>query len=546
MSHIYYKDKRFDKRKMITIVLIIIFIIMLIVGYLFFNHKSSDTMNDDIDTTLLGDATVDPENIDVKDEGTSMNAHDLVAKKDRSNGIDVSKWQGKIDWKKVKEDHIDFAFIRIGYRGENGKIYKDDNADYNIQQAQKNDILVGVYFFSTAVNEDEAREEAKWTMKAIEGYSISYPVVYDYEGYNHPSSRISQLNSMLLTKNALAFLKTIQDGGYDAMFYGSLKDIQDNYIDIDQIASQYKVWIAQYSSQIYPQKDLPDYQGKCHAWQYTNKGSVKGIEGYVDMVVCYFKNSKSKPKNAKAQIKPATVPQTQEEKIYTSVQEKVTPKEEVNLRKSATSKSDFVAKIKNGEVLTRIGVGTNGWSKLKYKNQIVYAISSYLTTDLSYQSTQTIQEDIVEGNTFTAKKDKVTAKDIVNLRALPTSDSELIGTLKSGEFLERIAMSNKGWSRLKYKGKIVYAVTSYLSNEVIQQPSQDEDDIVSDGFVSVNEQVTAKEETNLRSSPTTDSQIIYILKNGEYIKRIGTHTNGWSQLEYNGQIVYAISSYLTK
>ena len=141
-------------------------------------------------------------------------------------------------------------------------------------------------------------------------------------------------------------------------------------------------------------------------------------------------------------------------------------------------------------------------------------------------------------------KDKVTAKDEVNLRSLPSTSGEVVGTLTSGTFLERTAISQKGWSRLIYKGKVVYAITSYLSHDVVEKPKPTEPD-QSDGFTAVNEQVTAKSETNLRDKPSIDGgQVIYTLKNGEYVKRIGTHSNGWSKLEYNGQVVYAISSYL--
>ena len=107
-------------------------------------------------------------------------------------------------------------------------------------------------------------------------------------------------------------------------------------------------------------------------------------------------------------------------------------------------------------------------------------------------------------------------------------------------------MSDKGWSRLIYNGQVVYAVTSYLSNEVVT-PTEPTPPTSDDGFTPVDEQVTAKEETNLRTQPTTDgSEIVYTLKHGEYVRRIGVHPNGWSKLEYNGQIVYAITSYLTE
>ena len=504
------------------------------------------------DTTLIGDAEQDPENVETEEEdGADVDAQDLSEESGRSNGIDVSKWQGKIDWQKVKQSGIEFAFIRIGYRGENGIVYKDDNADYNIQQAQKAGVLVGVYFFSTAVSEAEAKEEAEWTLQAIEGYKISYPVVYDCEGYKNSTSRMFDLSAEERTANAFAFLQTVKDAGYDAMFYGARGEISNEaYWDIAKIEKKYKVWVAHYAAVAYPEKDKPDYDGKCAAWQYTNKGRVSGVSGNVDMVVCYFTKKEAAAKNVSATPEVAKAPLTDEEKLYTAVNEQVTAKELTNLRVAATTKSDIVVALKNGEVVTRIGVGKNGWSKLQYNGQTVYAITSYLTTDLAAKETTTTptqQKDIVTGHEFTPKSDKVTAKEYVNLRVLPTTDSESVGKLSSGEFLERTAVSNKGWSRLIYNGQTVYAVTSYLSNEVVTPTTPTTPSASSDGYTSVDEQVTAKEKTNLRTKPTTGegSEIVHELLKGEYVRRIGVHTNGWSKLEYNGQTVYAITSYLT-
>lgn len=549
--------------KMIIIGVAVLLAVIAVVLTIIFCVGNSDEKekNKDKDTQptynleLTGDATVDPQNAELsEEEGATVEAQKLVPKEGRSNGIDVSKWQGKIDWKAVKNSGIEFAFVRIGYRGENGTIYKDDNADYNIQQAQKAGVLVGVYFFSTAVNEAEAREEANWTLKAIEGYSISYPVVYDCEGYKNADSRMYDLDAEARTNNALAFLKTVSDAGYDAMFYGARNDLRSKfYWDVSQIENQYKVWVAYYPAETYPQAEVPEYHNKFHAWQYTNKGSVSGINGNVDMVVCYFKKELASPKNPNAAPNDVKTPLTDAEKVYTSVNETVTAKEKTNLRSAPNTNSDIVATLKNGETATRIGVGTNGWSKLTYNGKTVYAITSYLTTDLTVKeptssSTTTPTEDIVEGNTFTVKSDKVTAKEFVNLRALPTTDSEIVGTLTSGEFLERTAVSNKGWSRLIYYGQAVYAVTSYLSNEVVTPtvPSTPEPKPENDGFTAVDEMVTAKEKTNLRTGPSTEgTEVVHTLLNGEPVRRIGVHSNGWSKLEYNGQIVYAITSYLT-
>jgi len=526
-------------------------------------NESSDTSNitadksesgivENISSVLSADDNEDPENTENDiGEGEKVKAEQLIHKTGVANGIDVSKWQGKIDWNKVKNSGIDFAIIRIGYRGENGKLYRDANADYNIQQAQKVGILVGVYFFSTAISTAESKEEASFTLSAIKGYSISYPVVYDCEGYANAGSRMYSLTAEQRTNNAVAFLSEVKNSGYDAMFYAAKSDLQNGSWQTERLEA-FKIWLARYTNPPYPETKTPDYQGKYDMWQYTNKGSVNGISGNTDMVVSYFTKELQKPKDSSATPETAQAPKTEEELVYTDVNETVTAKDIVNLRIGAGTNFDIVGTLKNGEKLTRTGVGKNGWSRLKKNGKTVYAITSYLTTDLSYE---TVKEDIVAGKKFTPFNDSVTAKIETNLRSLPNTDSEIVGSLKSGEFLKRTAKSDSGWSRLSYKGKTVYAMSSLLSNEVIKQPESNVSSTVPSNnesyFKEVSEQVTAKEETNLRTAPTTiDSSVVYTLKKGEYIERIGIceagKASGWSKLIYNGQTVYAITNYLEK
>ena len=506
--------------------------------------ESSISTNIDIDVAEEDDSK-DPENIEnIKDEdGAKVDFAKVQAKKGLQNGIDVSKWQGKIDWQKVKNAGIDFAIIRIGYRAENGQLYRDGNADYNIQQAQKVGILVGVYFFSTAINQNEAIEEAQWTVSAIKGYSISYPVVYDCEGFKNSDSRMYNLTAEQRTQNALSFLDTVKKSGYEGMFYGSKSDLTNNSaFNISEIEAKYKIWVAQYKNPPYPQSQKPDYNGSYDMWQYTNKGIVSGVEGNCDMVVSYFEKNIASPKDESTEVVTAKPPKTQEELLYTDVSEDITAKDKVNLRSGAGTNFDVVTLLENGTVVKRTGVGKNGWSRLIYEGKTVYAITSYLTTELN--SKPEPKPDIVDGNTFSPQNDSVTAKQEVNLRLSPTTSGEIAGVLKNGTVLQRTAISNKGWSRLVYEGKTVYAITSYLTTDLSYKPPVD--DGIKTEFQKVDEQVTAKSETNLRTLPSvTDSEIVYTLKNGEYLTRTGISTNGWSRLEYNGQTVYAVSSYLT-
>lgn len=498
------------------------------------------------DVTQDGSSSVENEAIeyDTQNQNTAgivgqpYEVGEFTPKNIKAKGIDVSKWQGKIDWSRVAKSKIDFAIIRIGYRGENGKIYKDENADYNIQQALKEGLLVGVYFFSTAISFAEAKEEAVWTTEQIKGYSISYPVVFDCEGFTERGSRMHHLSKTQRTDNAIAFLSEIKSAGYEPMFYASRNGLEGSEWDTEKIEKSYKIWLAQYGlNKTEPEK--LSYGGRCDMWQYTNSGRVNGIETGVDLNVSYFKPNKASPKDSSAAPDDAEPPKNFDEMQYTEVEEQVTAKDTVYLREGPSTNFESVGILKNGQVLTRIAVGKNGWSKLQFNGKTVYAVTSFLTTDLSYKTPNT---DIVEGNIFTPKTDVVTAKDTVNLREKPTTNSAVVGVIKNGDYLNRTAVSDKGWSRLTYGGKTVYAVTSFLTTELQQASSTPAKETV---FHSTDVQVTAKIEVNLRDKPTTeDSEVVYLLKNGEYVKCTGKSDNGWSRLQFNDKTVYAVTSYL--
>lgn len=121
-------------------------------------------------------------------------------------GIDVAKWQGVIDWKQLKSSGVEFAMIRVGYRTLiDGSIYEDPYAEYNLQQAAANEIKIGVYFFSTAISKKEAIEEAKWVTELIAAYPITYPVVYNCEGFTNPDNRQYGLSIDNRTELAIAY-----------------------------------------------------------------------------------------------------------------------------------------------------------------------------------------------------------------------------------------------------------------------------------------------------------------------------------------------------
>ena len=192
-----------------------------------------------------------------------------------ARGIDVSKYQGNIDWNAVAADGITFAIIRVGYRGYgSGALVEDSTFRRNIQGATAAGLKVGVYFYSQAVNEAEAVEEASMVLSLCSGYGLPLGVYYDTEKVAGDTGRADTISAAERTACAVAFCETIRNAGYAAgvysyasWFYNSL-----NYANI----SKYRIWIAQY-------RDSLDFKYRYDIWQYTSTGKVSGVPGGVDM-----------------------------------------------------------------------------------------------------------------------------------------------------------------------------------------------------------------------------------------------------------------------
>ena len=194
------------------------------------------------------------------------------------NGIDVSSHQGNIDWASVKAAGINFAIIRVGYRGsQTGALVEDSCFKKNIQGATANGINVGVYFFTQATTEAEAVEEASMALTLCSGYNLSYPIFVDTEN-GSGAARANGLDKGSRTACVAAFCKTIANGGRKAGVYAS-KSWYNNKIDASAF-SNYFIWVAQYNTTC-------NYKGKYNMWQYSSKGSVPGIKGNVDVNIAY-------------------------------------------------------------------------------------------------------------------------------------------------------------------------------------------------------------------------------------------------------------------
>lgn len=192
-------------------------------------------------------------------------------------GIDVSTWNGTIDWNQVKNSGVSYVIIRTGFRGSTqGALVEDARFKQNIQGATNAGLKVGVYFFTQAINEVEAVEEASMVLSQIKNYKITYPVFIDVES---SGGRADGLDAGTRTKVINAFCQTIQNGGYRAGIYAN-KTWLSQKMNISAL-SGYKIWLAQYNTQV-------TYGGRYDMWQYSDKGKIAGISTSVDMNLSYM------------------------------------------------------------------------------------------------------------------------------------------------------------------------------------------------------------------------------------------------------------------
>lgn len=189
-------------------------------------------------------------------------------------GIDVSYYQGDIDWEQVRGAGIEFAFVRVGYRRSgDGALGEDSMARQNLQGAKAAGLKVGAYFFSQATTAEEAREEAAFAIEILKDYELDLPLTYDWETVEG-TARTDGMTRQTLTECIEAFCTEAEKAGYDTMVYFN-RDLSKSLLDIRELKGR-PVWFAMYDS--YPDAPCkPDY------WQYTDEGQIPGIEGNVDL-----------------------------------------------------------------------------------------------------------------------------------------------------------------------------------------------------------------------------------------------------------------------
>ncbi len=222
----------------------------------------------------------------IKSEGFYRDEYNFLAYEDEEyytrRGIDVSEHQGEIDWEKVAESGVQFAMVRLGYTGNNtGEMNLDAWFEVNVKNARKAGIDVGVYYFAQARTVEEAIAEAQFVCKNLRGKNINMPVVFDMEPLtNTEDDRIHGLTMIEVTEIADAFCEVVEKHGYEALIYGNPSWIYSRY-NLSLLTSR-KLWLAHYT-------EFSGFPYKYEFWQYTDSGSIEGIETDVDLDLQFVK-----------------------------------------------------------------------------------------------------------------------------------------------------------------------------------------------------------------------------------------------------------------
>ena len=330
-----------------------------------------------------------------------------------SFGIDVSSHNGDIDWAKVAESGVEFVMIRCGYRGYvSGKIVQDARFDANIKGAHQNGITIGIYFYSTAINEREALQEAAWVARLLgdyekEGIKIVFPVAYDFEEfYNKNSSRAENLSKEQLTANTVTFLNHIGSVGYTPMLYAS-KSAVDYYWDFDKIA-EYDFWLAHYV-------ERTNYGGAYSMWQYSNTGKVSGIKGNTDLNISYYR--------------------------YLSPSEAVVCNEQnLAVYNGYNEQSGIGGYLAMGAIYERRRTLLTGWSEIYYNGFVGY-----------------VKSDAVSVVEFEAVEKEISITEDTKVYSMPIrSEDKKISLLSAGQMVKITGVYLDKWYQINDNGKTRY------------------------------------------------------------------------------------------
>ena len=320
--------------------------------------------------------------------------------------IDVSTWNGNIDWNKVYKSGVRYAMIRSSFGVENPN-QVDNKFVRNITNAQRAGVKCGIYHYSYAKSATEAKKEADFCLKTIKNYKIDLPVAFDIE-----DSSQTHLGKDTLTSIVIAFCDRIKSAGYRPMFYCNPNWLC-NYLHKDKLINKYDIWLANWGV------SAPSYN--CAIWQYSENGSVPGISGSVDMNWIYKDYTSTKPSTTKPVIKPSSVKKT-------DYSVKVTAQAGLNVRKGAGTNYNIITALKCGTVVTVSKVSGNWGYVGKYGGWICLDYTAKVGTTSTVKSDK-VYYTVKSGDTlsYIAYRYNTTVDKLVSLNNIKNRDLIYVG-----------------------------------------------------------------------------------------------------------------------
>ena len=320
--------------------------------------------------------------------------------------IDVSTWNGNIDWNAVVKSGIKYAMIRSSFGVENPN-QVDNKFVRNITNAQKAGVKCGIYHYSYAKSAAEAKKEADFCLKTIKNYEIDLPVAFDIE-----DSSQTGLGKDTLTNIVIAFCDRIKSAGYTPMLYCNPSWL-NSYLHKDKLIGKYDLWLAHWGV------SSPSYD--CAIWQYSESGSVPGVSGSVDMNWIFKDYTSTKPATTKPVTKPSNVKKT-------DYSVKVTAQAGLNVRKGAGTNYSIITALKCGTVATVSKVSGNWGYVGKYGGWICLDYTAKVSTTSTVKSDK-VYYTVKSGDTlsYIAYKYNTTVDKLVSLNNIKNRDLIYVG-----------------------------------------------------------------------------------------------------------------------
>ena len=324
----------------------------------------------------------------------------------REKLIDVSTWNGNIDWNKVYKSGVRYAMIRSSFGVENPN-QVDNKFVRNITNAQRAGVKCGIYHYSYAKSAAEAKKEADFCLKTIKNYKIDLPVAFDIE-----DSSQTKLGKDALTSIVIAFCDRIKSAGYRPMLYCNPNWLC-NYLHKDKLINKYDIWLANWGV------SAPSYN--CAIWQYSENGSVPGISGSVDMNWIFKDYTSTKPATTKPVVKPSNVKKT-------DYSVKVTAQAGLNVRKGAGTNYNIITALKCGTVVSVSKVSGNWGYVGKYGGWICLDYTAKVGTTSTVKSDK-VYYTVKSGDTlsYIAYRYNTTVDKLVSLNNIKNRDLIYVG-----------------------------------------------------------------------------------------------------------------------